>query len=432
MKKIGLSVQITLVFFAAFIVTSLLLGILITNRLDGFYENSIYDSLEAEGKALKQNQDLSNYQQAKGMAYIQYISSEKRYSTSDNIGQFLNDESIKLLVNKAASQSETSVRYVNKVEDNLIYYVILNYQGFYEIQQEDIFIVITDNQMKTAMVRETTIQILLVSLVAFFVGYLLILLWGFKLIKDAKNLSGYLNKIGDSNYQLKIQTNRRDEIGEIANNIELMRNKISKNEKQKQEIIQGVSHDLKTPIAIIQSYAEALKDGMCEPEEVAIITERECKRLNDKVTKLLHLTRLNYVDVNNIKGGYTNMKQLIESMIPLYTFQTDADILMELSESRFFGDKESWRIVVENLMDNAIRYAKNKIIITLSEDKLTIYNDASFIKESQLNSIFNAYEKSIDGKFGLGLSIVKKTVDLFDYNVRVENINEGVIFIISK
>ncbi len=432
MKKMGLSVQITLVFFVAFIVTSLLLGILITNRLDEFYENSVFESLEAEGKALKQNQDLSNYQQVEGMAYIQYISSEKKYSTSDNIEQFLNVESIKLLVNKAAAQSETSVRYVNKVEDNLIYYVILNYQGFYEIQQEDIFILITDNQMKTAMARETTIQILLVSLVAFFVGYLLILLWGFKLIKDAKNLSGYLNKIGDSNYQMKIQISRHDEIGEIANNIEMMRNKINKNEKQKQEIIQGVSHDLKTPIAIIQSYAEALKDGMCEPEEVATITERECKRLNDKVTKLLHLTRLNYVDVNNIKGGYTDMKQLIESIISLYNFQTDADILMELSESRFFGDKESWRIVVENLMDNAIRYAKVKIIITLSENKLTIYNDASFINESQLNSIFNAYEKSIDGKFGLGLSIVKKTVDLFDYNVRVENINDGVIFIISK
>ncbi len=432
MRKVGLSFQITLVFLVAFIVTSLLLGVLITNRLDEFYENSIYERLEAEGKALKQNQDLSDYQQAEGISYIKYISSEKSYSTSDNIDKFLDDESIKLLINKAATQDKTSARYVNIIGDDLIYYVILNYQGFYDIQQEDIFILVTDNQMKNTMVRETTIQILLVSIIAFFVGYLVILLWVFKLIKDTKKISGYLSKIGNSNYQTKLHTTRHDEIGELADNIELMRNKISKNEKQKQEIIQGVSHDLKTPIAIIQSYAEALKDGMCEAEEVAAITKRECNRLNDKVTKLLHLTRLNYVDISSINAGHTDMKKLIKDMISQYNFQTEADILVELSESSFFGDRESWRIVVENIIDNAIRYAKVKILITLSEDKLTIYNDGSHIDELQANSIFNAYEKSIDGKFGLGLSIVKKTVDLFGYGVKVANIDNGVVFIISK
>ncbi|MCK5811618.1 MAG: HAMP domain-containing histidine kinase [Clostridiales bacterium] len=432
MKKKGLSFQITLVFLVAFIITSLLLGVLITNRLDGFYKNSIYERLEAEGKALKQNQDLSDYQQAEGISYIKYVSSEKSYRTSANIDKVLDDKSIKLLINKAATQEKTSARYVNIIGDDLIYYVILNYQGFYDIQQEDIFILVTDNQMKNTMVRETTIQILIVSIISFFVGYLVILLWVFKLIKDTKKISGYLSKIGNSNYKTKIHTNRHDEIGELADSIELMRNKISKNEKQKQEIIQGVSHDLKTPIAIIQSYAEALKDGMCEAEVVADITKRECTRLNDKVTKLLYLTRLNYIDISSIKAGHTDMKKLIEDMISQYNFQTEADVLVKLDESSFFGDKESWRIVVENIIDNAIRYAKIKILITLSKDKLTIYNDGSHIDELQASSIFNAYEKSKDGKFGLGLSIVKKTIDLFGYEVKVENIDNGVVFIISK
>lgn len=428
MRKISLSLQITLVFLTAFILTSILLGILITSRLDDVYVNNVYESLEAEGKALKQTQDISNYQQAEGNAFIRYSSDRKVYDTSDNIKEYLDDDSIRLLINKAAIQETGSARYVNFVNGRVIYYVVLNYRGFFNVQREDILIILTDSQMKTAMVRETTLQILLTSSIAFVLGYMIILLWVTRLVKDTKRISGTLDKIGDNHYKTKITSKRRDEIGDLAKSIEVMRGEIISNERQKQEIIQGVSHDLKTPIAVIQSYAEALNDGMCAPKEVAAITTKECRRLNDKVAKLLHMTRLNYIEVNSATVGSTVMQKLVSEVVLNYSYQTKVSIEQDLTETTFIGDEESWRIALNNILDNAVRYAKSKIKITLKDNELAVYNNGSHISEDQLMSIFNAYEKGIDGKFGLGLSIVKRTAELFGYEVTANNFEEGVVF----
>ena len=81
---------------------------------------------------------------------------------------------------------------------------------------------------------------------------------------------------------------------------------------------------------------------------------------------------------------------------------------------------------------NIIRYAKSKIIVELDKDKLMIFNDGRHIDENQITNIFNAYEKTKDGNFGLGLSIVKKTAEMFGYHVFAENIDGGVKFCIDK
>lgn len=432
MRKLSLSLQITLVFLAAFILTSILLGTLITRRLDNVYENNIYDSLEAEGKALKQTQNKSEFQLEEGIYYISYSSKEKTYNASDDINDLLDENSVKLLINKASDQESSTMRYANTVDDKVIYYVVIHYQGFFDIQKDDVLIILTDERMKSMMVRETTLQILLVSLISFVFGYLIILLWVSRLVRDTKKISDFLNKMGDNHYKMGIMTKRQDEIGDMVDNIEIMRMKIIRNEKQKQEIIQGISHDLKTPIAIIQSYAEALKDGMCDPKEVAAITERESMRLNDKVTKLLHLSRLNYIDAKNRDYGSFRIDDLIRELVISYHYQTKAKIELVLSEVNFVGDKESWRIALENIMDNAIRYAKTIVRIELKNNELSIYNDGSHIDDKQLTNIFNAYEKSVDGKFGLGLSIVKRTVEMFGYHIYADNYDNGVIFIITN
>ena len=96
------------------------------------------------------------------------------------------------------------------------------------------------------------------------------------------------------------------------------------------------------------------------------------------------------------------------------------------------GYRENWHTVIDNIVDNAKRYAKTKIKIVLKPNRLRIYNDGEHIDEQFLNSIFKPYEKGSKGEFGLGMSIVKKTVDFFGYNLEVVNEEVGVSFIISK
>ena len=431
MKKLSLATQITIIFIAAFILTSLLLGVFITRRLDSLYENTVFEKLEAEGKAIRFAQNRKNYEPAESIAFIKYIKAENTYFASENIMPYIDDEAIGLLLGKAVTQTTNQSRYKNTIDGRQIYYVAFNYQGVLDLS-EDVLIVIADSSIKHDMIAATRMQIYFVCVIAFSLGYIIILIWITKFIDDTKKISFGLKKIGENHYKTKVTTKRKDEIGDLVDNIESMRRKIIENEQLRQEIIQGVSHDLKTPIALISSYAEAYEDGMCEADEMVEIAKKETKRLNAKVTKLLNLTRLGYIDTNVSTVGTTDMKSLLDELAGLYSYQNKINIRLDLSDAEFLGDKESWFICAQNILDNALRYAKNEIKIKLEPDRLTIANDGIKIDEKILPKIFNTYEKSADGKFGIGLSIVKRTVEIFGYEAKAENAEGGVRFLIIK
>ncbi len=431
MKRLSLATQITLIFIAAFILTSLLLGVFITRRLDNLYENTIYEKLEAEAKAIRFAQNKKNYESAENIAFIKYIKLDNTYFASDNIMPYIDEEAISLLIGRAVAQTTYQARYENTVDGRQIYYVVLNYQGILGLS-EDALIIIADSSIKRAMVVETRRQIYFVCLISFSLGYIIILIWITKFIDDTKKISFGLKKIGENHYKTRVTTKRKDEIGDLVDNIESMRQKIIENEQLRQEIIQGVSHDLKTPITLISSYAEAYEEGMCKADEMAQIAKKETKRLNAKVTKLLNLSRLGYIDTNVSTAGTTDMKSLLDELAGLYGYQNKIKISLDLLDAEFLGDRESWFICAQNILDNALRYANSEITIKLEPDKLMIANDGKKIDEKILPKIFDTYEKSADGNFGIGLSIVKRTVEIFGYEAKAENVEDGVSFSIIK
>ena len=91
-----------------------------------------------------------------------------------------------------------------------------------------------------------------------------------------------------------------------------------------------------------------------------------------------------------------------------------------------------WEAIIDNILNNFIRYAKKKIKITLKNNKIILYNDGENIDENVLNNIFTPYEKGVKGVFGLGLSIVKKTLHLLSYDIDIENVKNGVKFTIYQ
>ena len=91
-----------------------------------------------------------------------------------------------------------------------------------------------------------------------------------------------------------------------------------------------------------------------------------------------------------------------------------------------------WEAIIDNILGNFIRYAKNKISITVKNNKIILYNDGENIDENVLNNIFTPYKKGVNGVFGLGLSIVKKTLHFLNYDISIENVKNGVKFIIYE
>jgi len=139
MKKLSLTAQITIIFTLAFLLTSVHLGIFIPRRLDSLYENTIYEKLEAEGKAIRLAQRKKEYETTDNIAFIRYNKDANTYFTSPNLMPYIDGEVINLLIGKATAQTTYQARYENAVNGENIYYVVLNYQGVFGLS-EDIFI----------------------------------------------------------------------------------------------------------------------------------------------------------------------------------------------------------------------------------------------------------------------------------------------------
>lgn len=89
-----------------------------------------------------------------------------------------------------------------------------------------------------------------------------------------------------------------------------------------------------------------------------------------------------------------------------------------------------WEAIIDNIISNFIRYADKEITITVKNGKITLFNDGPNIDKNVLNNIFTPYEKGVKGEFGLGLSIVKKTLHLLNYDINIKNEKNGVRFTI--
>ena len=262
----------------------------------------------------------------------------------------------------------------------------------------------------------------------------LLFLWVSSLIKPLKQIRGYINDIKNDR-ESSLHIKRKDEIGILSSSLVEMKEEIDRQNEIKEEMIHNISHDLKTPIAIIQSYAQSIKDDVYpygdKDSSVDVILENS-NRLEKKVRSLLYLNRLDYYS-EHIGDDTCHMKQLIEHLVmQMQSLHQDIKIVTELEDVEFKGLEDHWRICIENIIENAFRYVKSEIKIILQENFLEIFNNGEPIDVENPDLLFQPYETGNKGQFGLGLSIVYKTVTMYGFKVTAVNKENGVSFIITK
>lgn len=265
--------------------------------------------------------------------------------------------------------------------------------------------------------------------------FLLLMLWVGYLIHSLKQIEVYINKYRKGQ-KAELKLDRTDEVGELGRAIVQMNDEIKRQEQLKEEMVQNISHDLKTPIATIKSYGESIKDGIYPYEtlekSVDVIIEH-ANRLEKKVHSLLLLNRMGYLIAEDKGNDKTDMKAIIEKVIlSLKVFKPSIELKTDLTSCSYYGSEEPWRVVIENILDNALRYAKSEITIDLKPDYCIIYNDGINIPEERIEQLFRPYEKGQGGQFGLGLAIVKRVLTAYHYTIRIKNLSYGVQFIIEK
>ena len=261
---------------------------------------------------------------------------------------------------------------------------------------------------------------------------MLILLWVISLIRPLDLIINYIDKVRRGE-KATLTVNRYDEIGEVAEALVNMNSQLEQQQNIRDEMIQNISHDLKTPIATIKSYSESIKDGIYPydtlEKSVDVIIEN-ADRLENKVYSLITYNKMGYLVDNGNNLLNLHMEPVIQkAILDCEVLRNDIEILTEIDPDVYFhGEEEPWRVVIENLLDNALRYARSLVRITLSDNLLEVYNDGPAIEKDRLDKLFKPYEKGNKGKFGLGLSIIKKVTETYGYTVTGENMNEGVVF----
>ena len=145
---------------------------------------------------------------------------------------------------------------------------------------------------------------------------------------------------------------------------------------------------------------------------------------------------MDYLSNHELDNTPISLDRLINEVIDKTAWQNpNIKWTLDLIPINILGDPDQWKVVIENLIDNQIRYAKNNIEISLKQSNdntyLRIWNDGPKIEDNLINNLFNKFDKGHKGEFGLGLAIVDRV--LKNHNSKIYAINEenGVSFTIE-
>lgn len=289
-----------------------------------------------------------------------------------------------------------------------------------------------------------------------------------KITSPILKLANISERMSGLDFDVKYEGKAIDEIGVLGNNMNLLSDKLKEtigelksanNELQKdieekiqidemrKDFIANVSHDLKTPIALIQGYAEGLTEGMAEDVEsrkyYCEVIMDEANKMNKMVRQLLTLTALEFGNdqVTLERFDVTELIQGVLSAVGIVIQQKKADIQFDADHPVYvWADEFKIEEVITNFVSNALNHldGERKIQIRVQElegnVKVSVRNTGDRIPENELPNIWMKFYK-VDkartreyGGSGIGLSIVKAIMDSHHKEYGVQNMEDGVEF----
>lgn len=307
-----------------------------------------------------------------------------------------------------------------------------------------------------------------VGLVVLLLGSVLMYFVTSRVTKPIMKLSRLSERMSQLDFDVRYEENADDEIGVLGNSMNALSEKLKeaieelrkanvqlqhdieekiKIDEMRKEFVANVSHELKTPIALIQGYAEGLAEGMCEDEEsrnyYCEVIMDEASKMNTMVKQLLNLSALE-------SGNDAPVLAVFDIHELIRDFVTSAGILIQQKEVQVEFDSKSplyvqadeFKIeeVLTNYFNNALNHLGGERKIRIYTErigesvKVSVFNNGNPIPEEDLPNLWSKFYK-VDkartrayGGSGIGLSIVKAIMDAHHQTYGVENKEDGVAF----
>ena len=265
--------------------------------------------------------------------------------------------------------------------------------------------------------------------------------WVYKgFFEPINRLNVAMQQIAEGNFEYSLTSEDTNEIGELYRNYEDMRLRLKEsteekiqNERQNQELVSNISHDLKTPITAIKGYVEGIMDGVADtPEKMDRYIKTIYTKANDMNRLINELTYYSGIDSNRIPYNFhrINLADFFQDCVEDVGLDLESKNI-ELNYSnlvdpstRIIADPEQLKKVIDNIVGNSIKYMDKpkgviniRILDEVDSVRVEIEDNGKGISTKDLGKIFerfyrtDASRNSSTGGSGIGLSIVKKIIE---------------------
>ena len=418
--KSKLSYQLLSTILVTFGIILISMGIILPNSMLPIYEKNLYNYLKQPLDFV--NEDIVDNSISSEIGYIYIYNGIISYS--DNFSDLVKSGNV-----------EQFLSFIKGTYGNF-YYRGQKYYYYTTTNDSVQRIAFTNNSYITQSKKDSWSHIFPIIFLTLLIVSCILISWSSVVVRKIEKLKNKIDHIDDDTYNHKIEDSSDDEIRSLELAIEDMRVSLKSQEEYRNQMYQNISHDFKTPLTVIESYIEAVEDGVEDSTNALRIIKEQTTKLENKVHSLLYLNKLDYIkELKNLELKEVDVEKILHTSVEKFKYRNSNIyfIVNISSRSKFLGTEDSWETILDNLLNNAVRYAEKEIKITIRKNQITVYNDGPNIDSDLIEGIFVPFRKGVKGEFGLGLSIVKKTLAMMRYDITVKNHNKkGVSFVIYK
>jgi signal transduction histidine kinase len=343
-----------------------------------------------------------------------------------------------------------SIRFSDSINKELLYVakkIKLNGSTYY-IRLADYTDKIQENFFNLSFHVIAIITIFLI--LAFFATYFI----SIKIKNETDAILKYLIDLSDGRPNYQISSNYTQEFNKIARFLNKVSSKLSKKEKQKSkqtaklklanrqkdEIISAISHEFKNPIAIISGYSETLLTDLDLPENMRKKFLHKIQTNGNKMSQIIDKLRLSLKleeGKQQITTQSCSIKKLCDCVVSdLKDKYKDHEIIIEGEDVTLKLDETLMEMAISNLVENALKYSENDVIIKIAPSSVSIIDKGIGIDEKELSLInrkfYRVSKNGWNNSLGLGLFIVQSILSLHNFSLEIKSrLHHGSEFIIK-
>lgn len=286
-------------------------------------------------------------------------------------------------------------------------------------------------------------MIRLSAMLSLAIGTLIIVAIGGRATKPITDLNNATKEIAKGNFDVQVDVKGKDEIGQLMYSFNIMAEELKGMEIMRNDFISIISHEFRTPLATIRGYADLLAN-----EDLSQSGKRYLQIINDEAANLvtmssnmLLLTRLENQVISAPKERYRLDEQIRKIILTMQVEWEKKDLEFELDDAKVYitANASMFFNVWQNLLGNAIKFADEgscihvKILNIDGKVNVKIQNFGEVISPDEYSFIFEKFYQRDSSRYqqgnGLGLSISKRIVDLYEGEIMVSsNEVDGTIF----